>query len=175
MGYRFDNTPPPKPEDMLPRFAIRNGAIVDIAFPCFYLDVIAGHDTKYHDYIGWPSPNHSDKSCQYPGYGYERIDFDNPHPIDLASYYEGYNDAIIIMDDIVPELEVTARIDDDETNVIYMRIKANFDILFEDNPLEYRFTLFAHAPARTYHDEQQDERMDQVIRGIIVVLPGNTN
>jgi hypothetical protein len=157
---------------MLPRFDIRNGTIVDIAFPCFYLDVIDEHDTKYHDHKGWPSPTHPDHICQYPGSGFERIDFDNPHPINLTSEYEGYDEAIVVMDETVPELQLMARIDEEETNVVYLRAKASFD-MFEDEPKEYRFTLFVHAPARVYRGKQEYERLDQVVRGIIVVLPGN--
>lgn len=172
MGYRFEDMPKLTPEDTLPRFEVRNGAILDVAFPCFYLDVIDEHDSKYHDHVGWPSPTHVDCICQYPGSGMVRIDFDNPHPIDLTSYYEGYDDAIVVMDETVPELELTTRIDSEETNVVYLRAKAEFDA-FEDKPKEYRFTIFVHAPARVYQLKQQPERLDQVIRGIIVVLPGN--
>lgn len=172
MGYRFSDQPKPNPEDMLPRFEVRNGAILDIAFPCFYLDVIDEHDSKYHDHVGWPSPTHVDCICQYPSSGMERIDFENPHPIDLTSYYEGYDEAIAVLDETVSELTLTPSLSSDESNVVYLRAKAEF-AAFEDQPKEYRFTLFLHAPARTYHNEQQQERMDQVIRGIIVVLPGN--
>lgn len=183
MGYRTLDIPPLKPEDMLPMFEVRNGAIVDIAFPCFYLDVVRAHDSHYHDYINWPAPNyHPGPPCQFVdgiplnehAGEYEKVDFLNPHPIDLLSYYEGYTDAYVVMDQDVAGLTVTARIDEDEPNVIYVRAKANM-AFFEDKPLEYRFTLFVHAPARTYHDEPQLERIDQVIRGKIVVLPGNVN
>jgi hypothetical protein len=160
MGYRYKDEPKPKPEDMLPRFSVRNGTIVDIAFPCFYPDIFDRCDeANFHQHAFWPIP-------------YALIDFAHPHPIDLTSDYEGYDEAIVAMDETVPELELTARIDEDETNVIYLCAKANFD-MFEDKPKEYRFTLLIHAPARIYQGEREHERLDQVVRGIIVVLPGN--
>jgi hypothetical protein len=145
---------------MLPRFFVRNGTIVDIAFPCLYLDIIDRcEDANYHQHVLWPIP-------------YAFIDAAHPHPINLTSEYEGYDEAIVVLDKNVPELELTARIDEDETNVIYLRAKASFD-MFEDKPKEYRFTLFIHAPKRIYQGKQEYERLDQVVRGIIVVLPGN--
>ena len=176
MGYRFDNKPPIKPEDKLPRFEVRNGAIVDIAFPCYYLDVVTSHNSDEHDHLGWPTPTRPDATCQWPFHRrtgeWEWIDFENPHPIDLTSDYEGYDSAEVIMDEDITELTMTASLDSNESNVVYLRVEANFD-LFEDKPKEYKFTLFAHAPARTYQGKAELERLDQVVRGIIVVLPGN--
>jgi len=180
MAYRLDNTPPPKPENRLPRFEVRNGAILDIAFPCYYLDVVTAHDSNYHDHLGYPVPNYHNPSCQFvdgiPLYEHagewEHVDFNNPHPIDLSSDYEGYTDAYVVMDESVDGLTASASFDADETNVIYMRVKANLEF-FKDKPKEYRFTLFIHAPARTYQGKAEKEKIDQVIRGMIVVLPGN--
>lgn len=176
MGYRYDNTPLPKPEDNLPKFAVRNGAILDIALPCYYLDVVTAHNTDEHDHLGWPAPGKKpDDICQYPlrmrTGEYEWIDFSNPHPIDLKSNYEGYDAAYVVMDEDVSGLTASASIDDDEPNVIYVRFKAELDF-FEDKPQDYRFTVFAHAPARTYQAKQQQERMDQVIRAMVTILPG---
>ena len=176
MGYRFDDKPPMKPEDALPRFEVRNGAILDIAFPCYYLDVVTAHDSDEHDHAGWPAPGRVDNICQLPHHQrvgeWEWIDFENPNPIDLTSNYEGYDAASIIMDETVSGLTASARIDTDETNVVYVRFNANLEF-FEDKPKEYRFTVFVHAPARTYQGKSQLEKMDQVIRGMLVVLPGN--
>lgn len=180
MAYRIDNTPPPKPENMLPKFEMRNGAIIDIAFPCFYLDVITAHDSHYHDHVGWPAPNYPGQACQYidgvpfheHANEFERIDFTHPHPINLTSEYEGYTDTYVVLDEDVQGLTLSTEFDDDEPNVIHLRVKALLDF-FEDKPKEYRFTVFVHAPARTYEDKQWPERIDQVIRGVIAVLPGN--
>ena len=150
MGYRKNDIPPKKPEDTLPRFEVRNGAILDLAFPCYYLDVVPAHDWHYHDHIGWPAPNYPGEACQqlphikgeYKHGEWEYIDFNAPTPIHLTSAYEGYDSAYVV-----------------------------FDAL-EDKPQDFRFTLFVHAPARTYQGKQQYEKSDQVIRGIITVLPG---
>ena len=62
MGYR-KNDIPPKPEDMLRRFDVRNGAIMRLAFACYYTS--GGHDPDYHDYVNWPTWNyHPGAICQ---------------------------------------------------------------------------------------------------------------
>lgn len=181
MAYRLNNTPPPKPENMLPRFEVRNGAIIDIAFPCYYLDVLVAHDSHYHDHIGWPAPNFHGQACQFidglsfheHAKKFEHIDWVHPHPIDLLSEYEGYDAAYVTTDEDVESLGLTlsARLDESEHNVVYLRAKANLDT-FEDKPKDFRFTVFLHAPARTYQGNLELEKMDQVIRGMITVLPG---
>ena len=172
-----------KPEDRLPRFEVRNGAILDIAFPCYYLDVLTAHDSHWHDYKGWPAPNYHGTACQFiggiPAYEHagewEWVDMFHPHPIDLLSDYEGYTDAYVVLDnDTVDGITVSTWFDEDEPNVIYMRVKANL-AFFEDKPKEYRFTLFAHVPEHEYQGKTEREKIDQVIRGKIVVLPGDTN
>lgn len=167
MGYRFEHTAPPDPEMFLPRFEMRNGTITDLAFPCFYLDVISEHDSKYHDHIGRPDPTHRDCICQYPDSGYEWIDFDNPHPIMLDSEEEGYDEAIAIFDeDISESIEVECSIG--EHNTVYMSVRPMIEDM-DGKPAEYKFTLLIHSTST----ETRSEKMDQVIRGIIVVLPGS--
>lgn len=178
MAYRLDNTPPPKPEDMLYKFQVRNGAIVDIAFPCYYLDVLQAHDSHYHDFMGWPAPNYPGQACQFvTGLSenageYEVVDFTDPHPIDLTSDYEGYTEAYVVLDKEISGLTVSAWIDEVNTNVIYMRIEAAIDF-FEDKPQEVRFTLFAHAPEHTEDEITVKEKISEVIRAKIAILPGN--
>lgn len=179
MSYRRNNTPPPKPEDNLHRFEVRNGAIIDIAFPCFYIDVVPVHDSHYHDHVGWPSPHHPGHSCQrlphipaqYHAGDFEYFDLDNPHPIPLTSNYEGYTDAYVVLDNPIDGLTVSAWLDEDEGNVVRMRAKAAV-ATFEDKPKDCRFTLFIHAPARTYDGKAEQERIDEVFHGMITILPG---
>ena len=61
MGYRF-NDKPPKPEEHLRTFDVRNGAQMRATFGCYYAH--KGHDPKVHDYYGWPDPRHPDDICQ---------------------------------------------------------------------------------------------------------------
>lgn len=165
MGYRFEHTPPPDPEMFLPRFEMRNGAITDLAFPCFYLDVISEHDAKYHDHIGRPDSTHRDCICQYPDSGYEWIDFDNPHPIKLDSEEEGYDEAIAVFDDDIDDL-ITVSSSIGEGNTVFMSVHPTIEDM-NGQSREFKFTLYIHASS----DETRSEKLDQVIRGIIVVLP----
>lgn len=179
MGYRRNNTPPPKPENHLKRFEVRNGAIIDLAFPCFYVDVLPVHDSHYHDHIGWPDPHTPGVACQklphipgqyFPG-EFEYFDMEHPHPIELTGDYEGYDSAAIVFDKAEEGLTATAWLDEDEKNVVRVRVHAALDY-FEDKPKDFRFTLFIHAPQRIYDGEEEQERIDQVFRGVITVLPG---
>lgn len=171
MGYRKEDIPPLKPENALPMFEVRNGAWADIAFPCYYLDVHPAHDRDIHDFFGYPNPRHPDRSCQEIGamphhehiMFYEWIDFFHPHPIDLTSEEEGYEEAAVILDEPTEGLTLRAEIDDVETNVVMLHVSANLEF-FEDKPIERRFTLFVRA----------GDRMDQVVRGVISVLPGRS-
>ena len=166
----------PKPENMLPTFSVRNGAIVDLAFPCFYVDVLPVHDSHYHDHIGWPDPHHPGHSCQllphihgeyHPG-DFEYFDMFHPHPIELTSDYEGYTEAYVALEKPVDGLTASAWIED---NVVYARFKSAFDT-FEDKPQDYRFTVFIRAPRRVYEGKVEDERIDEVFHGTLSVLPG---
>ena len=180
MAYRLDIPKPPNPEDALPVFQVRNGAILDIAFPCYYLDVIQAHDSHYHDYIGWPAPNYHGQACQFVdglpfhehAKEWEHIDWVHPHPIDLTSYYEGYDSAYVAVDEVISGLTLSAQLDTNETNIVYLRAKAAL-ATFTGDPKECKFTVFLHAPARIYQGIQQQEKIDQVIRGKILVLPGS--
>lgn len=165
MSYRYNNVPP-KPENMLPKFDIRNGAIMRLAFGCYYL---ALHDRDRHNHIGWPSPNHPDHICQIG-----RTKFSIRHhcsrytlvgdEVDLIS--EGYDTVAIKFDDpdIAAHLEVLeAYIDEDNPYLIRLKIHADLDF-FEDKPKETRFTLFI--------ENNVEQMIDAVCHGFITILPG---
>ena len=165
MSYRHLDKPP-KPEDHLVRFAVRNGATLRIAFGCYYLQF---HDKSYHDYIGWPSVNHPDHVCQI---GPELFTIHRPHhrytvdgeEIDLIT--EGYDEVTIEFDDqtIARKLkDVSAWIDEDDPFIVRIKLRADLDY-FEDKPKETRFTVFISNP-----DKQQ---VDAVCHGFITILPG---
>lgn len=165
MGYRFADNPP-KPEDMLPRFAVRNGATVRISFGCYYL---RSHDRKLHDHIGWPYPTHPDAICQ------EAFNMNLYHgnTADLEEIHleeEGYDSFDIVFDDwddIESYIDGWISLDNEDDNIIRMRITATFPA-FEDKPKEHRFTVFAGK-------EGNDNFRDAVCRGILVVLPGTVS
>ena len=169
MGYRFDDNPP-KPEDMLKRFDVRNGAKMRLAFGCYYAHM--GHDPKLHDHLGWPSPGHKDDMCQMlPAYAspwamkkgrFERpISFD---PINLKD--EGYTEAYVSVEDeeIAADLDINAWIDDDDESIVRMTVLANLPT-FSDKPKTARFTLFIKKP--------DNLAVDAVCHGIITILPGS--
>jgi len=171
MGYRTLDKPP-KPENMLRRFAVRNGASIRIAFGCYYLS--EGHDPHYHDYIHWPAPNyHPGAICQMrpirnlPRRIENMIDL---KPVGLDHIHlieEGYTQAAIAFDN--PEFEgnvdiVDCLIDEDDDYIVRVKALTHFD-LFEDQPKESRFTVFIK--------KQDGSEIDAVCHGIMVVLPGS--
>lgn len=166
MGYRFcDN--PPKPEDYLPRFAVRNGAVLTAAFGCYYLK---GHNPKLHDHIGWPNPEHPDMICQELSnmklYGL-KCKTAELEKIDLKK--EGYNQVGLAFDDDTLDLESLhpeCWIADDDINIIKIKLYAHFPI-FEDYPKDLKFTLFVA--------KDNELAIDAVCRGVITVLPGSSD
>lgn len=166
MSYRY-NHEPPNPEDMLPRYAIRNGATLKIAFGCYYL---ALHDRYKHDYVGWPSPMHPDHICQV-GVNEFRVHHRCTRftmfgkEIDLIN--EGYESITISFEDpsVASGLTVVeSEIDQKAPYVIRLKIRANFDT-FTDDPKETRFTVFANNP--------WENQIDAICHGFITVLPGS--
>lgn len=163
MGYRFcDN--PPKPEDHLHRFTVRNGASIKIAFACYYLH---GHNPKMHDHIGWPRPDMPDHICQivsnFKLYGMKdkTIDFQDIHLLD-----EGYTDVSIVFDDSdkAQYIDATVAIDEDDDNIVRVKIDTFFPT-FEDKPVDMRFTVFVRNNAT--------DMTDAVCHGMLTVLPGS--
>jgi len=172
MGYRTLDIPP-KPEDMLPRFEVRNGATLKVSFGCYYLGV--GHDPHFHDYMHWPAPNyHPGPICQmHPPRDIPRWRECFPYPklpgklehIDLED--EGYTSVEIVWDDddVLDSCTCSADFSDDSDNVIEISVDTAFDA-FQDKPLEHRFTVFVGGDS---------VGKDAVCRGIMVVLPGNAS
>ena len=173
MPYRT-NREPPKPENMLRRFTVRNGATLDILFPCYYFAPILGHDPHYHDYIGWPSPNHVGRACQMwpPRDKFRWL----AHPVmrqggDLTPILlrsEGYKEASITFEDdeIAKSLKARAWIDLDDQYIVRMYINTDFET-FHDKPLETRFTVFIKK------NDGDIVRKDAVCHGILTILPGS--
>lgn len=174
MGYRV-NKIPPKPEDMLPIYSVRNGATLYADFECYYMEPKVGHDPHLHDYLGWPDPHHPDEICQMPSPrdrfrwrsdGAIMIPSD-PVPIDLTN--EEYNEELLVVFDHPDELIMAhAWIDDELPYLIKMVISPQLP-MFEDKPIEKRFTLFAR---RSVEGSQDQYLQDAVVRAKLVILPG---
>ena len=166
MGYRTIDTPP-KPENMLRRFAVRNGAIAHIAFGCYYLGI--GHDPHYHDHLNWPAPNyHPGDICQmFPPRDHMR--WRKPGlPTDMEQIHlseEGYDQVVVSYEDNdnAAHLITEAWIDEEDDYIVRMKVEANFDT-FSDKPVDTRFTIFA--------GKSDGSARDAVCHGILTVLPG---
>lgn len=176
MGYRVDKKPI-KPEDMLPTYPVRNGATLYADFECYYVEPKMGHDPHTHDYIGWPDPHHPDEICQMRPprdrfrwrYDGAVMEPDEPVPIDLTSEYEGYNQELeVIFDHPDDRIMATAWIDDELPYLIKMVVSPQLP-MFEDKPIEKRFTLFAQ---RRIEGSQDQYLPDAVVRAKLVILPG---
>ena len=181
MGYRKLHRKP-KPEDMLPRLAVRNGATLKVAFDCFYFDPKPTHDPHYHDHIGWPAPNYHFGICQMlpPRNENPRRHFhpimrtmDDVSPIDLGE--EGYTGFEVAYEDEDIAEDLTTRIDIDDTedvNVIRMQVDTALPS-FSDKPKETRFTVFAAKEVTDDEDTILYTIKDELLHGILTILPGN--
>lgn len=162
MGYRFSDKPF-NPEDHLPVYAVRNGAVLRVSFACYYLNA---HDSKRHDHDGWPNPDNPDHICQltsnmrffaYPGKTADLKEIDLPD--------EGYNVAKVVFDDgVMYDVDTTATFDSEDPNIIRITHATHAALSdFTDNkPIDRKFTLFVKNATNT----------DAVCRGVIRVLPG---
>lgn len=173
MSYRI-NKKPIKPENRLKRFYVRNGATLDVAFPCYYFKPIFGHDPHYHDYVGWPSPNHVGRACQMhpPRDRFRWL----AHPVmrrngDLIPIHfieEGYTEASITFEDpdVAEHIDARAWVDIDDDYIVRMYINTDFET-FKDRPIDTRFSVFIK--------KNQDDivRKDVVCHGILSILPGS--
>lgn len=149
-------------EKMLPRFYVRNGATLNIAFGCYYL---AEHDRWEHDHIGWPNPDNPDRICQILGSKF--FNDRGQHAIigeEIDLIDEGYTTATVTFEDaeLAENLDWTAEIDEDNPYIVHLKADTNFDT-FTGDPKELHFTLFVYGTGTT---------IDAVCHGIIVVMPG---
>lgn len=164
MGYRYEHCEDQGLDYFAPRYIVRNGATVNLVFKCFY--TTPGHDPRYHDFVGWPRPDHPDSTCQTPPPSIHNALLPKPYlganttPIQLA--HEGFTDASVVFDDDVSGyITALAEFDQDESNVINVHFDTSFPT-FQDPPKEFKFTLFASGGSERH----------AVCRGILVVLPG---
>jgi hypothetical protein len=173
MGYRVEKKPP-KPEDLLPTYPVRNGATLYADFECYYVEPKMGHDPHTHDYLGWPDPHNTGDACQmlpprdrfrwrYDG---AIMKPDEPIPIILHSTDadiedEGYSqECSVVFDQPDERILATAWVDEDIPNLIKMVISPQLPV-FEDKPIEKRFTLFTH---RTFERDSNTVLSDAAVR-----------
>lgn len=187
MAYRLDNTPPPKPDDILvPRFEVFNGAPLTWSFPCFYLEVkkpIDWHDYHMHDFLGWPAPDHPGHACQaLPDYNpylspasvWNYVDMEKAIPIHFMSAHEGYQASGSVVFDTVDGrgetvsltgLSATLAIRPEPEDWI-IDITFNPGIpAFADKPKEFLFNSYIKQSGA-------NGRVDTLMRGKLIVLPG---
>lgn len=163
MAYRFSDKPP-KPEDHLHRFPVRNGAIMRLAFACYYMH---GHNPDLHDHLGWPNPDRPDAICQERSnmrlyrMKHKDIELQEIHLLE-----EGYTEVAVSFEDeeLSQNVSVEAWIDEDDDNIIRMLVETNFPT-FSDEPVDLRFTTFIK--------KGDGSAIDAVCHGMITVLPGS--
>lgn len=193
MGYKFNNAPPPKPNDMLPAFHVYNGSTETWSFPCYYLEVdqpIDWHDYHTHDFWGWPAPDHPDHICQMlpdyhhflsPASVWKYIDMRKAIPIHLLSDYENYEPVGSVMFD---------EYDDNGDGINLTGVDAQIAIRpapddwiidlyfnpsiapFSDKPREFNFNAYFKMNSDQESGIYHVDRHDIFLRGKLVVLPG---
>ena len=163
MAYRFDDTPF-NPEEHLPKLYVRNGAQLKAAFGCYYLNP---HNSRLHDFIGWPRPNHPDSICQIPsdlveyGFNHKTMTLDEIHLLN-----EGYTGAVLAFedDDLASNLlNASAEIDSETDNIVRISMTPQFDT-FTDNNIDIVFTVFVFKNDTAVYDA--------VFHGVVSVMPG---
>lgn len=112
MTYRLPNHPPERRRHLFDvatpvDIYVDNGTIARVEIPCSYVSHFC-HDRKFHDHIGWPSPDHPDGSCQIPS---EMTKVVMVNEINLPD--EGYNDIDISFVDAPDGLIAEGSIDVD--------------------------------------------------------------
>lgn len=169
MGYRFSDNPP-KPEDHLRRFPVRNGAVMRLAFACYYMK---GHNPDLHDHLGWPNPDYPDTICQERsnmrlfGMKHKTIELEE---IDLIE--EGYDSVQVTFEDdeMAQHLSIETWIDEDDPNIVRLLVFAGFPS-FSDKPIDVRFTLFVSKSNEEIPSREMAR--DAVCHGVFTILPGN--
>ena len=137
---------------------IDNGTISYISIPCFYEEY---HDRVMHDHVGWPSPDHPDKSCQLPS-GCEHIAV----PIDLKN--EGYKTVEVSMIDPPEGLVISGTID---YGMVNLRIEAMCDSL-TTNDADISICIYAVGDFGSYADEGPLIVRDVVLKGNLHIVAG---
>lgn len=169
MSYRR-NDAPPKPDDMMPRFSVYNGAEVTFSFPCYYYETdypFIWHDHHLHDHRGWPSPENPGRACQMlPDHslGVWHLDMAAATPIRLRSDAEGYTKAAVVFDDSVNVTSSASIRKSPDDHIIDVKFAPKL-ASFSNKPHEHLFNVYVKS-------EKEPVRTDMVMRGILVVLPG---
>lgn len=168
------------------RTFIQNGAIANLAIPCWYHLVrhpqhTHVHDREWHDHIGWPNPGSTDKSSQDAyllkdaPYHYDEDKEGWNHAgryLDLSQFYpihleeEGYTDVEIAFANPPEGLSAYGLIDDYIVRfVISTRCNA---AITED--IDVPYTVFIKGEVKTKNEPRSTR--DIVAKGILHILAG---
>ena len=142
--------------------SVDNGTISRMSIPCNYgwLERPPRHDRMMHDHIGWPSPDHPDRSCQLPPRRYGRIIA--AHPIDLPG--EGYESIEVSLLDPPEGLSMSGDIDYD---VVRLSIAAMCPDL-EERGADVSFAVYAVGES----EELGTQLRDVVTKGTLHIVAG---
>lgn len=203
MSYRIQQPKPHKPHRTAQktttpsRYYMTNGTTFDLAIPCWYQEIhkpvrAKVHCKDWHDYIGRPSPNHPDHSCQLHDFAaYDHHDHHehcreehshtwhhDPHHlhhrghvrhlVDMAQLIpihlskEGYENVIIATNETYEGLVIKGWIDEVDDWVIRVKFNARLEEATE-KPVEIRFIVKV--------TNETEEAVDTVSLGHLVIMP----
>lgn len=193
MGYRKLEKKKRKPNrsmhdtTTLSKTFVQNGATAYLAIPCLYVEVNPPHELHLHDrdhddHVGWPSPDHPDRSCQafehvhkiYPHLHIDHheeyhhphmyLDMNRVHPIHLTK--EGYKDIKVAFNNAPEGLTYDSHIDEREDWVVRVLFDAQCQDAINEK-LEVEYSVFATGVLAG-----RGKVSDVVSRGKLVILPG---
>lgn len=161
----------------------KNGAILNLAIPCWYYEVDHPqhthiHDKEWHDHVGWPNPDSRDCSCQDTTYaelfsvdgrllGWRRdkryLDLSKCFPIHLIK--EGYTSIDVAFSEPIEGLSASGTIDQKEDHVVRILIKPQCPNAINED-IEIDYTVFANG-----HLGDREAR-DVVATGKLRILAG---
>jgi len=170
--YRTESRPHEEPASRVSDRAtktvikVSNGIVSRMAFPCFYAYRADGKPFPpnhrmppiWQDHLGWPSPDHPDRSFQP-----RVIEGLMIEPIHLES--EGYTDATVALKDAPDGLSVSAFLDD---SIVRIAIETMCDDA-DSAEVEVPFALYVSGTLVV--DEEEHAARDLVTRGVIRILP----
>lgn len=144
------------------KISIDNGTVSHLLIPTFYHEH-RHHDRKLHDHLGWPSPDHPDKSCQVVPWEEDLVVLDE---IDLSG--EGYDFVEFCVADDIDGLSATGSIDG---NAVSLSITAMCpDAVKED--LDVAFSAYVVGEIRNDYDEPDVRLRDVIAKGILHIVAG---
>lgn len=195
MGYRqIEHKPKPKRRNLHDtstrnKIYIQNGVTGYFAIPCWYNEMKHPihthlHNIDMHDHLGWPDPDHPDRSCQsahrhhlHPHhlsipYDHKRHGWHAPHHLlDMSKVFpihlkeEGYETISIVFDNPPDGLVGSGSIDSNDDWIIRLSIEPQCISAIKED-IEVPYAVFAKGK----FDNRKVSHM--VTKGILHIVAG---